>query len=436
MPDTRSSGRELVPPHQNPDRLLGSPIHLHSPRRVMDPPASPAQPVVSPPRHPTPAEDPPLPDIRVVDEDSNTGGNTGGPEPNPSNDNGNEAEQGADDAPSEAALFVDFAKAITQLSAAISGLGDSSSTGGKTNVRNPDVFDGKDPKKLPTFLSQCRINFRDRPKAFRDDRQKVNYAISYLKDSALTFFTPTVETDFEQPWQDHWPTFVKELERNFGVPDPVGAAVRELNQLEMKSTDRIATYIVEFNRLSGVSQWPEAPLVYRFYEGLPDRLKDEVTRGDGKPRTLFGMVEKAQNADNRYWERQEERARHDATRPKPQSNQIDNKGQSKPSGSGSNNDNKSSSSSNQNKNSNKDKGQQSSSSSGNNNKSDDKSSILGKDGKLTEAERNRRKTMGLCLFCGKTGHRASDCRAAKVATAARAAKVTESSGASASESKN
>ena len=51
----------------------------------------------------------------------------------------------------------------------------------------------------------------------------------------------------------------------------------------------------------------------------------------------------------------------------------------------------------------------SSSSSSNNNKPD-LSSKLGKDGKLTQQERQRRMDNKLCLFCGKGGHVAHDCR--------------------------
>ena len=55
--------------------------------------------------------------------------------------------------------------------------------------------------------------------------------------------------------------------------------------------------------------------------------------------------------------------------------------------------------------------------------SEDLTGKLGKDGKLTTEERNRRISNNLCLFCGGTGHHASECKRAK----ARAAKLAESS---------
>ena len=47
----------------------------------------------------------------------------------------------------------------------------------------------------------------------------------------------------------------------------------------------------------------------------------------------------------------------------------------------------------------------------------DLSSKLGKDGKLTQAERQCRFKQNLCLFCGKTGHIAKECSKATSATA-------------------
>ena len=47
---------------------------------------------------------------------------------------------------------------------------------------------------------------------------------------------------------------------------------------------------------------------------------------------------------------------------------------------------------------------------------------LGKDGKLTPQERQRRMDNSLCLFCGKTGHIAKECpKSSAIAARARAA---------------
>jgi hypothetical protein len=88
---------------------------------------------------------------------------------------------------------------------------------------------------------------------------------------------------------------------NFGPYDQTGDAESKLVSLKMTSGQRITQYIVHFNSLAPCCDWGDATLCHRFYEGLPNRLKDEVSRGDdGKPRTLNLMRIKAQNADARY----------------------------------------------------------------------------------------------------------------------------------------
>ena len=59
---------------------------------------------------------------------------------------------------------------FNNLSIAIDRLAQSSNSSSLcTKVREPDTFDGTDPKKLLTFFVQCELNFQNRPKAFRTD---------------------------------------------------------------------------------------------------------------------------------------------------------------------------------------------------------------------------------------------------------------------------
>ena len=55
----------------------------------------------------------------------------------------------------------------------------------RVKIREPDPFNGSDPKKLRTFLLQCKLNFRDWKDLVQDKTTKVNYVLSYLKGSAL-----------------------------------------------------------------------------------------------------------------------------------------------------------------------------------------------------------------------------------------------------------
>ena len=76
-----------------------------------------------------------------------------------------------------------LSKALESLARSNHRKPDTSAPGPR--VRELDVFDGTDPKKLHHFLIQCELTFRSRPGAFRTDFQKVTFAQSYLKGMAL-----------------------------------------------------------------------------------------------------------------------------------------------------------------------------------------------------------------------------------------------------------
>jgi len=297
-----------------------------------------------------------------------------------------------------------FAQAVQALTKVATASADRDSSSGHTKVREPDTFDGTDPCKLRAFLVQCELNFQDRPKAFASDRARVTFAQSYLKGMALEWFEPDLLNSANpraRPlWMDNYAQFVSELKSNFGPHDPVGDAEHQLDNLSMKEGQKINKYVVEFNRLAGqVRGYGDGALRHIFYSGLPDRIKDEISRV-GKPRTLDGYRTLAQTIDARYWERKSEVARQTKSSTSSTSNSAS-KGNSSASS-----DSKGKTKEKDNKNKSSDK---SKSSSGAKPASSKTPAHLGKDGKLTEEERQRRIKDKLCMFCGQPGHMARDC---------------------------
>jgi len=100
---------------------------------------------------------------------------------------------------------------------------DSASSHAK--VREPDTFDGTDPKKLQTFLVQCELCFQDQAKAFRLDRAKVTFTQSYLKGMTLEWFEPDLlnsRDPADRPrWMDSWVHFVAELQSTLDLTTPL-----------------------------------------------------------------------------------------------------------------------------------------------------------------------------------------------------------------------
>jgi hypothetical protein len=76
----------------------------------------------------------------------------------------------------------------------------------------------------------------------------------------------------------------------------------------MKNGDRIAVYIIAFDRLAILTQWGDNALQHQFYDGLPRRIKDDMIHHT-YANTLFGVKTVARLIDNRYWKRETEKQR-------------------------------------------------------------------------------------------------------------------------------
>jgi len=322
-------------------------------------------------------------------------------------------------------LLLLFAQAVQALTKVATASADRDSSSGRTKVREPDTFDGTDPRKLRAFLVQCELNFQDRPKAFASDRARVTFAQSYLKGMALEWFEPDLLNSANPRahplWMDNYAQFISELKSNFGPHDPIGDAEHQLDNLSMKEGQKINKYVVEFNRLAGqVRGYGDGALRHIFYSGLPDRIKDEISRV-GKPCTLDGYRTLAQTINARYWERKSEVARQTKTSTSSSSNSAS-KGNS--------------SASSDSKGKTKEKENKNKSSSGAKPTSSETPAHLGKDGKLTEEERQRRIKDKLCMFCGQPGHMARDCPKSTSKSSKAKARAAKAVTPAAAESKN
>jgi Retrotransposon gag protein len=183
-------------------------------------------------------------------------------------------------------------------------------------LREPEPFTGKDSKKLKAFIFQCQLYFCNSD--FDSDSKKVTFALSYLQDVAQEWFKPSISGLTNEPleWFDNWEAFLDELRTNFRPYDETGDAEHELTNLHMRNNQHVSDYLVHFSGLALHCSWGEPALRYRFYEGLPPRIKDELSKSK-KPRTLQVLKQKVQNIDARYWERTQERSREQQYRQNP-----------------------------------------------------------------------------------------------------------------------
>jgi hypothetical protein len=134
--------------------------------------------------------------------------------------------------------------------------------GSRGKLREPDPFDGKDPKKLRGSLLQCMLNFRARPQEFRHDSMEVNYALSFLKEPALDYFKPYIVDDpADEPlWVSDYSAFTEELYLYLGPYDRVADAEVELENLVMKDNHKAMQFFIEFYRLASMLQYNDSAL--------------------------------------------------------------------------------------------------------------------------------------------------------------------------------
>ena len=145
----------------------------------------------------------------------------------------------------------------------------------------------------------------------------------------------------------------------------------------MKQTQHIAKYLVDFTQLSTITGWDSRALRHQFYKGLPAWIKVEIAR-ISKPDTPSQLRLMAQSIDGCYWEREEETRRERNSQPSEK--KPDKSSNQQSSSNSSKKDSKNNAKKNQSSN-------QGSSLSNSKKKNPNLSDKLGKDGKLTQAER-------------------------------------------------
>ena len=193
----------------------------------------------------------------------------------------------------------------------------------RVKVNPPDEFDGRDPKKLRSYLVSCNLVFRADPNSFATSDKKVNYALSFLRGSAQRHFDSQLEDeeelDFIPPdWLNDWSVFVRELKKMFGDPNAEANAESELSSLRMRNNQKFTDFLVEFNSVAVQVKWNTDAIRYQLRTALPARIKEVLALVE-EPRDLDAFKATVQSIDRRYWERQSESRRglHPA-QPQPQ----------------------------------------------------------------------------------------------------------------------
>lgn len=172
-------------------------------------------------------------------------------------------------------------------------------------VKDPETFHGQ-RNSLNAFLTECDLVFELQPSRFRDDRIKVSYMISFLRDTPLLAIRPLLSEVPRPAILQSYPAFVEHLRTNYGDPDEKGTARRKLKGL--KQLGPASAYFAEFQQYVAILGWKDQdPIIDKAIEGLKSNLKDEVARQGFLPETLDELITFIVPLDNRLYEREQER---------------------------------------------------------------------------------------------------------------------------------
>lgn len=264
-----------------------------------------------------------------------------------------------------------------------------SSFGKEPRISDPEHFDGR-RSQLRTFLSQVRLVIAAQPSRFPNDRQKVMFAASFLRGTAFSWLQPYLESRQPGLILSSFENFCTSLQETFGDPDETGSAERQL--FGLRQTTSVASYAAEFRRISALTSWNDPALHAQFYRGLKDMVKDELAKMS-RTDSLEHLMDVAIRLDNRIHERRLERTSGNISMA---SQSVFNKPYS----------------TNQNYHL---TGGAANSKSAQFHMTHPKShpmeidSIGPSNNRISSEEKDRRKRMNLCLYCGLSGHIAKTC---------------------------
>ncbi|KAF7661785.1 hypothetical protein LDENG_00254450 [Lucifuga dentata] len=237
-------------------------------------------------------------------------------------------------------------------------------------VGTPERYAGE-PEGCNPFLINCSILFALQPLTFSNEEAKVAYAISHLTGRARMW--GTAEWDRHTSACSSFQAFSAELRKVFGMGISSYDSAQSL--LKMHHGDQTVTdYAIDFRIRARQSEWNMAALCDAYLNGLADYVKDELVSHD-LPTTLDGLIDLTTRIDLRIQARRREKSQRSARRQSPQHHRRiltvinpsgpDSSGRPEP-------------------------------------------MQLGRTS-LAPEERERRRQLNLCLYCGQAGHFVSRC---------------------------
>lgn len=225
----------------------------------------------------------------------------------------------------------------------------------------PEKFDGN-PDTLSPFMSQCQIFMEKGTRDFSVDRIRVCFVTSMLTGRAARWASAKLERS--NHLMHNYPAFMTEMKHVFEDPQRREAAKRKIRRLR-QGMGSVIDYSNAFQMIAQDLDWNEPALIDQYHEGLSDRIQEELSHLE-VAKSLSALIGQCIHIERRL--ARAAAARKPRSPPRalvlPQHHQVD---PTEP--------------------------------------------IGGARMRLTQEEKERRRKLNLCLYCGNGGHYADNCPA-------------------------
>lgn len=233
----------------------------------------------------------------------------------------------------------------------------------------PEKFDGT-RSKFRGFVNQVRLVTLLQPHRYPTEGSRVGLVGTLFTRQALSWFAPLFKKNF--PILNDFEAFLAAFAEAFGDHDKIRSATTKIRALRQGARSA-STYALDFRQLACDINWDEAALISQFHWGLRDDVKD-LLLSMTDPETLDKAISQAVRCDNRLFQRRQDKRtlttlRHYSSYSVAStSSKLDTQ-----------------------------------------NEVENMQIDAVRFKPLSEQEKRRRRIEGLCLYCGKSGHKADGC---------------------------
>ena len=167
-------------------------------------------------------------------------------------------------------------------------------------VHGPSIFTGK-RADASEFILKCELVFTIQHRSYpADSTARPAYAINLLSGDAFNWIRPHLTAGSVAAWTQSWTTFRDRFLKDFGDGDLVETSRHALTKL--RQTGSATLFAIEFRRHAAYLNWGDQAFLHLFFDGLKDDVKDRILDPNSF-KTLSDLIDEAIKWDNLLFHR-------------------------------------------------------------------------------------------------------------------------------------